>query len=80
MRMSRRWLTLLAMPLLLGLVAAACSDVSDDEGGATTGAASGSTEVPDNSDTTITLAVNAWVGAAANAARRESAPRGQARL
>jgi len=72
MRHTRWWVRLLAMTMLLGIVAAACSDVdnngsgSDDNGGGTT-EQTGSTEVPDNSDTTITLAVNAWVGAAANA-------------
>src|SRR5215217_2802501 len=72
MRHTRWWVRMLAMTMLLGIVAAACSDVdnngsgSDDNGGGTT-EQTGSTEVPDNSDTTITLAVNAWVGAAANA-------------
>jgi glycine betaine/proline transport system substrate-binding protein len=45
------------------LVAVACSDVSSS-----TGAASGSGGgVPDNSGTTITIAVNPWVGSEANA-------------
>jgi glycine betaine/proline transport system substrate-binding protein len=68
MRKSRWWVRLFAGVMLLGLVAAACGDVSND-GGGETGASgtTGATEVPDNSDTTITLAVNAWVGAAANA-------------
>lgn len=67
---TRRWTTLLAAVLLLGMVAAACSDVEgdgDEGGGGTTDATGTTAEVPDNSDTTITLAVNAWVGAAANA-------------
>lgn len=72
MKTSRWWVRLFAGSMLLGLVAAACSDVSNDggsgnTGGGTTTGTTGSTEVPDNSDTTITLAVNAWVGAAANA-------------
>lgn len=70
MRKTRWWTILFAGVMLLGLVAAACSDVEDDgdEGGGGTTDATGTTaEVPDNSDTTITLAVNAWVGAAANA-------------
>jgi glycine betaine/proline transport system substrate-binding protein len=54
--------------MLLGLVATACGDVDDGGGGGETGSGeTGSTEVPDNSDTTVTIAVNAWVGAAANA-------------
>ena len=44
------------------LVAVACSDVSSSS----TGAASGGT-VPDNSGTTITIAVNPWVGSEVNA-------------
>jgi glycine betaine/proline transport system substrate-binding protein len=74
MRQARWWIRIVAAVMLLGLVAAACSDVSNDNnsgssGGGTTasGGTSDSTTVPDNSDTTITLAVNAWVGAAANA-------------
>ncbi|MGH2589438.1 MAG: glycine betaine ABC transporter substrate-binding protein [Actinomycetota bacterium] len=62
MRKSRRWVRLFAGLMLLGLVAAACSDVTENGDGG--GGAAG---VPDNSDITITLAVNAWVGAAANA-------------
>jgi glycine betaine/proline transport system substrate-binding protein len=70
---------LLAAFAMLSLVAAACSDVEDGggtTGGEPTGASAGATgttsgttgsAVPDNSGTTITLAVNAWVGAAANA-------------
>lgn len=72
MRRTRWWMTPLAAVMLLGLVAAACSDVEGDGGEETGGdgtvPATGATaEVPDNSGTTITLAVNAWVGAAANA-------------
>jgi len=44
------------------LVAVACSDVSSSS----SGAASGGT-VPDNSGTTITIAVNPWVGSEVNA-------------
>lgn len=62
MRKSRRWVRVLAGLMLLGLVAAACGDVTEDGDGG-----GGTTEVPDNSDITITIAVNAWVGAAANA-------------
>jgi glycine betaine/proline transport system substrate-binding protein len=68
MRTTRWWVRLFAGMVLLGLVAAACGDVGDEGGGDAGGAGTtGAAEVPDNSDTTITLAVNAWVGAAANA-------------
>jgi glycine betaine/proline transport system substrate-binding protein len=65
MRQHRRWLgvTLIVVVAMLG---AACSDVSDEGGGGETGG-SGATQVPDNSDTTIKIAVNGWVGSAANA-------------
>jgi glycine betaine/proline transport system substrate-binding protein len=60
------------MVALLTLLAAACSDVEGDggdegDGGESTVPAGETAAVPDNSGTTITLAVNAWVGAAANA-------------
>jgi glycine betaine/proline transport system substrate-binding protein len=61
---SRRW-AVVALAAAFTLFAAACSDVNsntDTGGGSTSGAA-----VPDNSGTTITIAVNAWVGSAANA-------------
>ena len=73
MRKPRWWMKVFAMAMLVAIVSAACSDVDDngggsgDSGGGGTTEQTGSTEVPDNSDTTITLAVNAWVGAAANA-------------
>jgi glycine betaine/proline transport system substrate-binding protein len=44
------------------LVAVACSDVSSSSTGAASGGA-----VPDNSGTTITIAVNPWVGSEVNA-------------
>jgi glycine betaine/proline transport system substrate-binding protein len=71
MRHTRWWVRLLAMTMLLGIVAAACSDVDNSDSGSgdsgTGPAVSAPDAAPDNSDTTITLAVNAWVGAAANA-------------
>jgi glycine betaine/proline transport system substrate-binding protein len=64
MKHSRRWA--FAVVAVFTLFAGACSDVDSgtDTGGATGSAAA---EVPDNSDTTINIAVNAWVGSAANA-------------
>jgi glycine betaine/proline transport system substrate-binding protein len=46
----------------LALVAAACSDVSSSS------SAGGSSQVPDNSGTTINFSVSPWVGSAANVA------------
>ena len=56
--------------LVMAMLAAACSDVSSDDSTGDSGATArrGATgAVPDNSDVTIKLAVNAWVGAEANA-------------
>lgn len=65
MTIRRRW-RIGGLVLAMAMFAGACSDVSSetpsDTGGGTDAAA-----VPDNSDTTIRLAVNAWVGAEANA-------------
>ena len=60
MRQHRRWLgaTLL---VVVAMLAAACNDVGNDGGGG------GGGEIPDNSGTTIKIAVNGWVGSAANA-------------
>ena len=59
---SRR-LVLVAAVATFALLAAACSDVSSDESGGASPAAG----VPDNSDTDLKIAVNAWLGSAANA-------------
>jgi glycine betaine/proline transport system substrate-binding protein len=64
MRHSHRW-ALVALAAAFTLFAAACSDV--ESGTDTGGATSGGGTVPDNSDVTVTIAVNAWVGSAANA-------------
>ena len=63
MKLQRRWAAV-ATVAVFALLAAACSNVGSSVagGGATSGAA-----VPDNSGTTIKIAVNAWVGSAANA-------------
>ncbi len=61
MRNHRSW-GLVAGLAALAIVAAACSDVSSST--SNTGGGGG---VPDNSGTTINIAVNAWVGSAANA-------------
>ena len=69
MKIRRRW-GIAGLVLVMAMFAAACSDVSDDEPADTgegTDAGSSEAVVPDNSDITITLAVNAWVGAEANA-------------
>jgi glycine betaine/proline transport system substrate-binding protein len=68
MRKPRRWM-IVASVALFAMVASACSDVGSGDGGETGGAASGETgsAVPDNSDVTITIAVNPWLGSAANA-------------
>ena len=64
MKIRGRW-RIGGLVLVMAMAAAACSDVSsdtpEDTGGGTDAA------VPDNSDITIKLAVNAWVGAEANA-------------
>jgi glycine betaine/proline transport system substrate-binding protein len=62
MRRSGRW-GLLAALAAVAIVASACSDVSST----TTGSGGGASNVPDNSGTTVNIAVNAWVGSAANA-------------
>jgi glycine betaine/proline transport system substrate-binding protein len=63
MKHSRRW-AFVGLAAAFTLLAAACSDVdsSTDTGSSNSGVA-----VPDNRDTTINIAVNAWVGSAANA-------------
>jgi glycine betaine/proline transport system substrate-binding protein len=63
MTLRRRW-AIVAIAGVFAMLAAACSDVDDTPpaAGTTSGAA-----VPDNSDVTIKIAVNAWVGSAANA-------------
>lgn len=69
MRKPRRWMGVAAVATF-ALLAAACSDVNSGDGGDTGGTSdSGAvgSQVPDNSDITIKIAVNPWVGAAANA-------------
>jgi glycine betaine/proline transport system substrate-binding protein len=63
MKLQRRWAGL-AIVAILALLATACSDVSNSDGG---GGTSSGAAAPDNSGTTIKIAVNAWVGSAANA-------------
>jgi glycine betaine/proline transport system substrate-binding protein len=64
MRKPHRW-GFVAAIAVVALVAAACSDVSNDSGSGGSASAAG---VPDNSGTTVTLAINAWVGSEANVA------------
>lgn len=65
---KRRW-GFLAMLAVLAVLAVACSDVSNDGGAGQSGGATGGTsEVPDNSGTTINLAINPWTGSEANVA------------
>ena len=64
MKHSRRW-AFVAIAAVLTLLAASCSDVNS--GSDTGGTASGGAAVPDNSGVTVNIAVNAWVGSAANA-------------
>src|SRR6185295_14185066 len=67
---QRRW-GILAMLAVVVTLAAACSDVSDDNSGGSTGgsgATGGAAEVPDNSGTTINLAISPWTGSDANVA------------
>jgi glycine betaine/proline transport system substrate-binding protein len=60
---KRRW-AIGALTVAIVMLTAACSDVKDS---GSSGSASGSA-VPDNSGTTITFAINPWVGSAANVA------------
>ena len=60
---KRRW-AIGALAVAIVMLTAACSDVKDS---GSSGSASGSA-VPDNSGTTITFAINPWVGSAANVA------------
>ena len=64
MTIKNRW-AVAAIVLVMAMFAASCSDVSSTTTGATGSGSAGG--VPDNSDVTIKLAVNAWVGAEANA-------------
>jgi glycine betaine/proline transport system substrate-binding protein len=64
MTIRNRW-AIAGIVLVMAMFAASCSDVSSTTTGATDSGSGGA--VPDNSDTTIKLAVNAWVGAEANA-------------
>jgi glycine betaine/proline transport system substrate-binding protein len=64
MKHSRRW-AFVALAAAFTLLATACSDVSSTTTGGSS--ASGGGAVPDNSGVDINIAVNAWVGSAANA-------------
>ena len=66
---KRRWGFLAGLAVLV-ILAAACSDVSNDNSGGSSGAtgASGGSQVPDNSGTTINLAISPWTGSDANVA------------
>jgi ABC-type proline/glycine betaine transport systems, periplasmic components len=67
MTIRRKW-AIAALALSMALLAAACSDVkNNDNTGSTGGGGATGGGVPDNSGITIKLAVNAWVGAEANA-------------
>src|SRR6187455_403844 len=66
MTIRNRW-AIAATVLVMAMFAASCSDVSSTTGGSTGTGTGTSGAVPDNSGTTIKLAVNAWVGAEANA-------------
>jgi len=59
---KRRW-ALGALVVALAMFAAACSDVSSSDSGSAAGSGA-----PDNSGTTITFAINPWVGSEANVA------------
>ena len=67
MTIRRKW-AVAALALSMALLAAACSDVkSNDNTGSSGGGGATGGGVPDNSGITIKIAVNAWVGSAANA-------------
>ena len=67
MSIRRKW-AIAPLVLAMAVFAAACSDVSNDDNSGSGGEGSSSAGgVPDNSAITIKLAVNAWVGAEANA-------------
>ena len=67
MTIRRKW-AIGALVLSMALLGAACSDVkNNDNSGSTGGGGATGGGVPDNSGITIKLAVNAWVGAEANA-------------
>lgn len=64
MKRRGRW-AVVASVAAIAMLAAACSDVADEPSG---GTGTGAAEVPDNTDTTVTLAINAWIGSEANIA------------
>jgi glycine betaine/proline transport system substrate-binding protein len=67
MSIRRKW-AIAPLVLAMAVFAAACSDVNNnDNSGSGGGGSSSAGGVPDNSAITIKLAVNAWVGAEANA-------------
>jgi glycine betaine/proline transport system substrate-binding protein len=66
MTIRRKW-AIVALAMSMAVLAAACSNVSNGNTGSSgSGAATGG-GVPNNSGITIKIAVNAWVGSAANA-------------
>ncbi len=66
--MTKRGWAIGAFAVAIVLLMSACSDVKDNS--SASGSASGSS-APDNSGTTITFAINPWVGSAANVAVAE---------
>jgi glycine betaine/proline transport system substrate-binding protein len=67
---KRRW-GFLAMLAVLTMLAVACSDVNNNGSGSSPsagGATGGTSQVPDNSGTTINLAISPWTGSDANVA------------
>jgi glycine betaine/proline transport system substrate-binding protein len=66
--MKQRWRFLAAAAAVL-LLAVACSDVSNS---GSSGSASGGSTVPDNKGTTITFAINPWVGSQVNVSVAEA--------
>jgi glycine betaine/proline transport system substrate-binding protein len=66
MKIRSKW-AIAALSLTMAVLAAACSDVSSDDSGSTGSTGGSAGAVPDNSDVTIKIAVNPWVGSAANA-------------
>ena len=62
-----RWWSLTILSVLLAVLAAACSDVSESSNaGGTTGSDGGTTSADCGSDT-VNIAVNPWTGSAVNA-------------
>jgi glycine betaine/proline transport system substrate-binding protein len=64
---KQRWGVVAALAALT-LFAVACSDVNDDDTNSPAGGSGSAVEVPDNSGTTIDLAISPWTGSEANVA------------